>query len=322
MLISILAVLLGLVLLTYGAERFVMGASGLAHSLGMSPMIIGLTIVAFATSAPEMLVSGVAAWSGKSGLAVGNAVGSNIANIGLVLGMTALIAPLSVHSNTIKREFPLMFMALILAYVLLLDGDLSRIDGVILLTGMVLMICVTVYLGKHPQAADPVKEEFESEVVTDLTTRSALLWLVLGCGLMLAGSQALVHGAVDIARSMGVSDLVIGLTIVAIGTSLPELAASVMSAVKGEQDIALGNIIGSNMFNMLGVLCLPGLINPVQTGRDVLIRDFPFMFLLSILMFFMAFGFRKAGIINRFEGLILFAGFICYQYFLLQGQGS
>ena len=213
--------------------------------------------------------------AGKTGLAIGNAVGSNITNIGLVLGATVVISPLLVHSGTIKREFPLMFIAVFLAYGLMLDGDLSRLDGFILLLGLVAMIGVTVFLGKQSSPGDPVKLEFEEELETELPIKRALFWLILGSILLLVGSQALVKGAVDIAHVLGVSDLVIGLTIVAIGTSLPELAASLMSAIKGEQEMALGNIIGSNMFNMLAVLCVPGLINPAEVSKEVLTRDFP-----------------------------------------------
>ncbi len=318
MLISILAVLLGLVLLTYGADRFVIGAASVGRSFGMSPMLVGLTIVAFATSAPEMLVAGVAAMAGKTGIAIGNAVGSNIANIGLVLGATVVIAPLVVNSSTIKREFPLMFIAVFLAYGLMLDGDLSRMDGFILLFGLVAMIGTTVYLGKHSSPLDPVKLDFEEGLEEELPIKSAVFWLVLGSILLLVGSQALVKGAVDIAQVMGVSDLVIGLTIVAIGTSLPELAASLMSAIKGEQDMALGNIIGSNMFNMLAVLFVPGLIHPAEVSDKVLTRDFPIMLFLSALMFFMSYGFRKAGKITKLHGVILLACFVGYQFMLFR----
>lgn len=321
MIFSSLAVLLGLALLTYGADRFVLGASGLARNLGMSPLIIGLTIVAFATSAPELLVAAVAAWKGSTGLAIGNAVGSNIANIGLVLGATAIITPLTVHSSTIKREFPLMFVALILALVLLWDGDLNRMDGVILVIALFLMISLMVYLGKQSPIADPLKQEFEQELAGELaglTLRMTLIWLLVGLVLLLTGSQVLVRGAVDIAQIMGVSDLVIGLTIVAVGTSLPELATSVMSAIKDEQDIALGNVIGSNMFNILGVLSVPGLVRPEAVSQEVMNRDFPFMLLMSALMFFMAYGFRRADRITRLNGMVLLGGFIAYQFILFE----
>ncbi len=322
MLISVLAVLLGLVLLTYGADRFVIGAAGVGRNLGMSPMMVGLTIVAFATSAPEMLVAGVAALDGATGLAIGNAVGSNITNIALVLGATVVIAPLTVHSQTIKREFPLMFIAVFLAYGLMLDGNLSRLDGIILLLGVFTLIGVTIYLSKHSSVFDPVKLEFEEELEEELPAKVALFWLVLGSILLLVGSRALVSGAVEIAQALGVSDLIIGLTIVAIGTSLPELAASLMSAIKGEQDMALGNIIGSNMFNMLAVLCMPGLIRPSEVSREVLTRDFPIMLFLSALMFFMSYGFRKAGKITKVHGVILLSAFVIYQLILFRSGQS
>ncbi len=318
MLINTLAVLIGLALLTYGADRFVIGASSVGAKFGMSPLIIGLTIVAFATSVPEMLVAGVAAWDGKTGLAIGNAIGSNITNIALVLGATALMSPLLVNSGTIKREFPMMFVALFLAYGLLLDGDLSRLDGAILLFGMFLMIAVTVFLGKKSAVDDPIKLDFEEELENDLSTNAAVFWLILGSILLFVGSQALVKGASNIAQFWGVSDLIIGLTIVAVGTSLPELAASLMSALKGEQDMALGNIIGSNMFNMLGVLSVPGLIHPATVNGDVLTRDFPIMLFLSVLMFFMSYGFRKAGKITKLHGAILLVAFVIYQFVLFR----
>jgi cation:H+ antiporter len=200
----------------------------------------------------------------------------------------------------------------------MLDGDLSRRDGFILLSGVIALISFTVYLSKHSSVLDPVKLEFEEELEKELPAKIALFWLVLGSILLLVGSRALVSGAVDIAQALGVSDLIIGLTIVAIGTSLPELAASLMSAIKGEQDMALGNIIGSNMFNMLAVLCVPGLIRPAEVSSEVLTRDFPIMIFLSVLMFFMSYGFRKAGKITKLHGVILLTGFVIYQFILFR----
>lgn len=318
MLLSSLAVILGLVLLTYGADRFVIGASGLARSLGLSPMIIGLTVVAFATSAPEMLVAAVAALEGSPGMAVGNAVGSNIANIGLVLGVTALISPLVVNSATIRREFPIMFAALFLTYALIFQGDLNRVDGIVLAIGLVVIVALTVYLGRKSGPNDPLVAELENEIPDSIPLGYALFWLAVGLAMLIGGSQAMVYGAVEIARALGVSDLVIGLTIVAVGTSLPELAASVMSALKGEQDIALGNVIGSNMFNILGVMAVPGLLSPASVDSEVLQRDYPFMLLMSFLMFFMAYGLRRAQKITRLNGAILLIGFMVYQVILFK----
>ena len=315
MLLSILAVISGFAVLIWGADRFVYGAAATARNLGVSPLVIGLTIVGIGTSSPEILVSAIAAYNGNPALAVGNAIGSNITNIALVLGVTAMIVPLLVKSDTLKREYPIMFLVMMLALVLCLDGELSRIDGAILFTGLVIMIIWMVKLGLRKHETDQLETEFEQEIPY-ITTANALFWLALGMILLLLSSKALVWGAVNIAHAFGISDLVIGLTIVAIGTSLPELAASVMSALKGEPDIALGNVIGSNMFNLLAVLSIPGLIAPHALDPEVLTRDFPFMIGFTIAMFIMAFGFKESGRINRFEGALLVMGYIGYMVVL------
>ena len=315
MLLSILAVISGFAVLIWGADRFVYGAAATARNLGVSPLVIGLTIVGIGTSSPEILVSAIAAYNGNPALAVGNAIGSNITNIALVLGVTAMIVPLLVKSDTLKREYPIMFLVMMLALVLCLDGELSRIDGAILFTGLVIMIIWMVKLGLRKHETDQLETEFEQEIPY-ITTANALFWLALGMILLLLSSKALVWGAVNIAHAFGISDLVIGLTIVAIGTSLPELAASVMSALKGEPDIALGNVIGSNMFNLLAVLGIPGLIAPHALDPEVLTRDFPFMIGFTIAMFIMAFGFKESGRINRFEGALLVMGYIGYMVVL------
>lgn len=310
--ISFLAILGGFMLLVWGADRFVTGAAATARNLGVSPLIIGLTIVGFGTSAPEMLVSAMAAWAGNPGIAVGNAIGSNITNVGLVLGFTALISPLAVKSETLRREFPILFAVTTLVLILLLDGDLSRLDGVILLAGFGLMIYWLVGLGLRERACDPMQDEFAEEIPADMTMGRALFWVALGLIVLLLSSRLLVWGAVNVAQYFGVPDLIIGLTIVAIGTSLPELAASITGALKGEDDIAIGNVLGSNMFNLLAVLGLPGLISPLTTPDDVMTRDFPIMFGFTALLFAFAYGFRSQGRINRPEGGILLAGFVAY----------
>lgn len=317
MLMSVLAVLAGFAILVWGADRCVMGASATARNFGVSPMIIGLTIVGFGTSAPEMLVSGMAAWDGNTGLSIGNALGSNITNIALVLGVTALVAPLTVQSQTLKREFPALLSISLLAFFLLSDGVLGFWDGVILISGMFMMIGFAVALGTKSAATDPMANEFADEMPPEMTTAKAIFWTVLGIVLMLASSRLLVWGAVNIAQAFGVSDLVIGLTIVAIGTSLPELMATVMSALKKEHDIALGNIIGSNMFNLLGVLGLPGVIHAGGFDAEVLTRDMPLMIGLTVALFIMCFGFKgKPGRLNRIEGGILLSVFIGYMVWL------
>jgi cation:H+ antiporter len=321
MLMSWLAVLGGLIFLVWSAERFVHGAAGLARNLGVSPLIIGMTIMGFGTSAPEMLVSGMAASSGNPGMGIGNALGSNIANIALVLGATALIMPLTVGSGILRREFPVLFAVTLLAGVLMLDGELGNLDGAILLGSTALLIGWMIWLGKQAptvdeHAVDSLATEFESEIPTDLSTGQAVFWALLGLVALVLSSKLLVWGAVDIARDLGISDLVIGLTIIAIGTSLPELAASVMSALKGEDDMAVGNVIGSNMFNLLAVLALPGLIAPSVLDPAVLQRDFPVVVALTLVLFLVAYGFKGPGRINRLEGGLLLAAFAAYMTWL------
>ncbi|MFQ5356071.1 MAG: calcium/sodium antiporter [Mariprofundaceae bacterium] len=315
MTLSILAVITGLIVLIWGADRFVIGAAAISRNLGISPMIIGLTVVGFGTSAPEMLVSGTAAWSGNPGLSIGNALGSNIANIGLILGITALVAPLTVQSETLRRELPIMLLAILVTCGLLLDGDISRIDGMVLLAGLLALLFGVVILGKRSRK-DSLETDFDAEIPTRMPMSHAIFWLILGLICLLGSSRLLVWGAVNIAQAMGTSDLIIGLTIVAIGTSLPELAASVMSALKKEHDLAIGNIIGSNMFNLLGVLSLPGLIRPGVFASEVLLRDFPIMAALSLLLFAAAYSWKGPGRINRLEGAALLSCFIAYQLWL------
>jgi cation:H+ antiporter len=261
MLLNIAAIIAGFALLVWGAERFVTGAAALARNLGVSPMLIGLTIVGFGTSAPEILVSSISAWQGNPGLAIGNALGSNIANIGLILGVTALIAPLTVRSETLKREYPMLLAVCLVAMLLMLDGDLSRLDGGILILGLIILLYGMVRIARA-DATDPMEKEYEAELPEAMGTGMAVAWFLVGLVTLLLSSRMLVWGAVEIATAMGVSDLVIGLTIVALGTSLPELAAGITSALKNEHDIAIGNIIGSNMYNLLAVLPMPALIAP------------------------------------------------------------
>ena len=300
-----------------GADRFVIGAASIARALDISPMIIGLTIVGIATSVPEVLVGSVAALDGKTALAVGNAIGSNIANIGLVLGVTALACPLVVKSLTLRREFLTMCAAIGVALVLLFDGYLGRTDGAVLIICLLGAMCWIIHLAKISSKSDPLVGEFESELSKEqsLSIGKSCIFLIIGLALLLGGAQLLVKGAVAIALEFGVSDLVIGLTIVAVGTSLPELAASITSVIKNEPDIAIGNIIGSNMFNMLMVLGVPALIQPAKVTEDVLVRDFPVMIILTLLMGLIVFMYGK-GKFDRLEGGFLFLCFIAYQYWL------
>ncbi len=313
MLLDISAIIAGFAILVWGAERFVTGAAALARNLGVSPMLIGLTIVGFGTSAPEILVSGMAAWQGNPGLAVGNALGSNIANIGLILGITALIAPLTVRSDTLRREYPLLLAVSLVTLLLMQDGMLDLVDSLILLAGLVALIWAMVRLGRQGGASDPLETEMEAELPQPMATGRAMLLFVTGLALLLVSSRVLVWGAVNVATALGVSDLVIGLTIVALGTSLPELAASVMSVLKQEHDIAIGNVIGSNMYNLLAVLPVPGLLAPVTLAPEVLSRDLPVMIGFTLALFVMGYGFGGQGRINRWEGLLLATAFVGYQ---------
>lgn len=311
-----LAVLIGLGLLTFGADRFVEGAAAAANNLGIPPLLVGLTIVGFATSAPEMLVAAVASINGNPSIAVGNALGSNIANVGLVIGVTALILPLDVRSEVLRREFPIMFVCIALSYALCADGSLDMFDGIVLFGGLLGLFAILAWLSLTGGPSDALGEEMIHHLETGMSTGRAIAWFSFGLALLLFGSNMLVDGAVTIATHYGVSDLVIGLTIVAVGTSLPELAASVASAWKGESDIALGNVIGSNMFNILGVMGVPALLSPGALEPAVMSRDFPIMVFLSVLLFLMAARRSGSRRITRMEGMVLLLGFAAYQAML------
>jgi len=315
--IELLAIAAGFVLLTWSADRFVLGASAIAWHLHIPPLVIGLTVVSLGTSAPEIVFSGIAAWQGKTGLAVGNALGSNIVNTSLILGTGALIMPLSVHSSIIRRELPVLLLVMGLTFVLLIDHRLGRLDGALLLSGMCAVLYWVTRVGFRSQAdRDPMGREYAEGLPTGLGTGRAVLLVLVGALVLLASSRLLVWGAASIATTLGVSDLVIGLTIVALGTSLPELAATVMSAIRHEHDIALGNIIGSNIFNLLAVLGLCGLIRPERIDPMALARDYPVMVGMTLAMFFMAYGLRGPGRLNRAEGAVLVLAYVAYQTLL------
>jgi len=310
---SIITIIAGFALLVWSADRFVYGAAAIANNLGVSSLVIGITIVGFGTSAPELLISSIAAMDGSTGLAVGNAIGSNIANIALILGVTALIMPLAIQSRVLRHEFPILLAVMIFAWLLLRDGTLTRLDGIALLIGLIVVMGWLIYDALRAKPDDPITAEMEDEIPVGIPTGRAAFWFVVGLLVLLASSKMLVWGATNIAQMMGVSDLVIGLTIVAIGTSLPELAASVMSALKKEGDLAVGNVIGSNIFNTLGVLALPGLIHPSLLDPAIMSRDLPAMLGVTGLLFIMSYGFFRRGRLSRPEGGILLASFVGYQ---------
>ena len=316
MMISIAAVVAGLVFLVWSADRFIFGAAQTATHLKVQPILIGLTIVSIGTSAPEAMVSLSAAMQGNPGLAIGNVYGSNIANIAMVLGITALVTPLVVHSDTLRRELPILLLVNVGVIALMFDGVLSQLDGILLLIAMCVVMVILIRLSRSAGANDPIKMELDGERKEQGSMRKALLWLIVGLVVLVASAKLLVWGAVNIAHAMGISDLVIGLSIVAIGTSLPELAASVTSALKGEHDLAIGNIVGSNIFNFLLVLAMPALFAPGPFAPEVSYRDAPITLALTVALFVMAMGIRKAGHIMRWEGAILLSVFIAYMVFI------
>jgi cation:H+ antiporter len=310
----------GLVLLAWSADRFVDGAAAVARNLGVAPLVVGLVVVGFGTSAPELLVSAVAAWDGRPGLAIGNAVGSNIVNIALILGAAALARPLEVRSDVLRRELPVPLLAMLLALMLLLDGVIGRADGAVLLLGFLFLLAVVTRVAARDRrrpVPDPMSGEYAARLADGAGTARAVFRVVLGLLLLLVSSRVLVGSAVEIAEWLGLSDLVIGLTVVAVGTGLPELAACVAAALKGQHDIAIGNIVGSNTFNILAAVGTAGLIRPGPIDPEVLTRDFPVMIGLTLALFVMATGIGGPGRINRAEGTLLVAAYAAYVTLLL-----
>jgi len=320
MLMAIGAIIAGLILLVWSADKFVEGSATTASHFGTPPLLIGMVVVGFGTSAPEMAVSALAASQGNPGLALGNAYGSNITNIALILGITALLAPIAVHSQVMRKELPILILVTGFAGWQLWDGDLSRMDAIGLMLAFVVLIGWSIYQGLR-QPDDALAKEMTEEV-NAMPVRKAILWLVVGLLLLIISSRILVWGAVDLATTFGISDLVIGLTIVAVGTSLPELASSIIAARKGEHDLALGNILGSNLFNTLAVVGIAGLIAPMPVAPEVLTRDFPVMAALTLVLFAMCYGFRGPGRINRIEGSALLLAFVVYTVYLLAFSGA
>jgi len=316
--LAILAVLAGLALLVWSADRFVDGASSVARHLGMPPLLIGMVVVGFGTSAPELVVSVLAAIEDSTGIALGNAYGSNIANIALILGVTALISPVVIQSAVLRKELPILALVTFLTIGLLLDRNLTRWDALFLLLVFIALMFWTVRQGRS-RTSDALIPEVEAEGATKtLSLRNSVLWLIAGLFLLIVSSQVLIFGAVEIAQRLGVSDLIIGLTVVAVGTSLPELASSIAAARKGEHDIAFGNIIGSNLFNTLAVVGLAGTIHPFVAEPDLLSRDLPVMGALTVSLFLIGFGFRgRQGRINRWEGSVLVLVYAGYTFLLV-----
>lgn len=310
MYIPYLAIIIGLVLLVWSADRFVIGAAATARKLGMPPLLVGLTIVSVGTSAPEMFVSAIAALQGSGNLSIGNALGSNITNIALVLGATLLVSPIPLKKHILKKELPLLITVTATVGMVLADLKLSLRDAVILLTGL----CLALYLMflNSRDSEDTLMDEEDAEAIEHTSLPMALFWLAAGIATLIISSKLLVYGATDVARSFGISELVIGLTIVAIGTSLPELAASISSAVKGHHDIAIGAVIGSNLFNLLAVMPLPGLVGVTLVEPTAFYRDYLVTMTLTLLLMLMCLlGYRK-GVLGRLSGSILVTSYVSY----------
>ncbi|MCL7488878.1 MAG: calcium/sodium antiporter [Desulfobulbaceae bacterium] len=318
MIIAFSAIIFGLALLVWSADRFVEGSASTARHFGMPPLLIGMVIVGFGTSAPEMVVSAISALQGNPGIALGNAYGSNIANIALILGLTALISPIAVHSQVLRKQLPILTAITALAAWQVWDGEITRNDAVVLLTVFGVLMAWTIWQGMKTKV-DALGSEMEKELeVRAMPLRRAVVWLLVGLVLLVVSSRILVWGAVEIARGFGVSDLVIGLTIVAIGTSLPELASSIIATRRGEHDIALGNVLGSNLFNTLAVVGIAGAIHPMSAGPEVFSRDILVMAVLTVSLFVIGYGFRGPGRINRFEGAVLLASYVGYNAYLIR----
>lgn len=323
MVIDALFVLSGLVLLVIGGDALVRGASGVALLARMTPAVIGLTIVAAGTSMPELVVSTKAALDGVPGLAVGNVVGSNLFNIGAIVGITALIRPLKIQGNTVRREWPVMMLAAMQLHMLARDGMVDRLEGVFLLCGMIAFIAYAVLLGRTEGSVAP---EEPGEVSTasfgktgGLAVALNVLAILVGVALLAGGASLLVDGAVSLAQSFGVSETVIGLTIVAAGTSLPELMTSLIAARRGQDEIAVGNVVGSNIFNVLGILGTTALIHPLSVPQEILRRDNWWMLGASLLLF----PIMKTGMqVTRWEGFALLAAFVSYIGILLRAAGA
>lgn len=315
--VYLLALVLGLIALVKSADKFVDSASLVAKKLGMSPLLIGMIIVGFGTSAPEFVVSALASLEGNSGIALGNAYGSNITNIALILGATALFRPITVHSQVIKKELPLLALITVVSIFLIYDLDLSRSDAFIML-GIFTAIMFWTFLQNKNNKSDSFAQEIESEL-EDIPASMGRIYFMLVTSLvaLVISSRALVFGAVGIAELFGVPDMIIGLTIVAIGTSLPEFASSIIAAKKGESDIAIGNVIGSNILNTLVVVGISGTIDPTKLAHDFFYRDAMVVLGLTLSLFILGYGFKKDGVITRTKGALLLISYLAYIGYLI-----
>ena len=318
MLLPIAAVIFGIILLVISADKFVDGAASVAKRLGLPPLLIGMLVIGFGSSMPEMVISALSASQGNTGLALGNAFGSNITNIALILGLTAALSPVRVESTVLRRELPLLAaVTLATAALLYNDSILSRLDGGLLIGLFALIMAWSIYAGLKNKD-DKLGAEVAHELEQPMAMSRALIYVGLGLTVLVISSRILVWGGVEIAQSLGISDLIIGLTIVAVGTSLPELASSIAAVRKNEHDLALGNIIGSNLFNSSLVVGITASITPAVLEPGLLSRDIPVMVVLTAALFIMGYSFKRQGpgIISRAEGGLLLLGYIAYNFWL------
>ncbi|MFC2992828.1 calcium/sodium antiporter [Halomonas tibetensis] len=319
MILPVVAVVAGLILLVWSAERFVDGAAATSARFGISPLLIGMLVIGFGTSAPELVVSALAASQGNPGLALGNAYGSNIANIGLILGLVALISPLAVHSTVVRREMPILGGATLLSALLMWGGVVGRLEGTLLLALLAIFIGTSIFRARR-DGADSLSTDTEQSLAEHpMSMAAGLAWTGIGLVLLVISSRILVWGAVAIAEGFGVSDLIIGLTVVAVGTSLPELASSISALRRREHDLVLGNVVGSNLFNTLGVVGLAAVIQPIQVGAEVLLRDWSLMAAMTLMLAVFALGWKgREGCINRLEGGVLLVMYLTYTAWLVR----
>ena len=329
MALNLFLIFVGFVGLVWSADLFLSGAASTATNFGIPKLVIGLTVVSLGTSAPEIVVAIIASQEGSNLLAVGNAIGSNIANIGLVLGLTAILIPVAIDSNARNKQLPWLLGLTVLALILLANGSaLTFNDGIILLFGLVLVIYQIwndlkredeTYVKKIVAGDQSLKTQLDSEIaeLATLSKRKGLLFTLLGLGLLLISAELLVYAAINVAVLLGISELIIGLTVVAIGTSLPELAATIGAAIKKQEDIAVGNIIGSNILNITAVLCIPALLGGASIEPSQLVRDGGTMLALTILLALFAYGFGKKSEVTRLEGSILLVGWVIYTAYLI-----
>ncbi len=313
MIFTIVLFALGLIALIWSANLFIDGAASIAKFYKVSPLLIGILIVGFGTSAPELLVSAISAYQGSPGLAMGNAYGSNIANIALILGISAIVHPITVHSKILRKELPVLLLLSIIAGLQILDGNLSRMNALFLLIMFALLIVWTLKQ-TFKESNDALGQNVSTDCcIPSLNIKKAWIWLIAGLTILIASSRLLVATATSIATFFGVSELVIGLTIIALGTSLPELASCLCAIRKGEYDLALGNVLGSNLFNTLAVVGIAGIIHPFSVETIVIRRDILLMIVLTLLLFIFGYGITgKQGKINRLEGVLLCCIYIGY----------